>query len=75
VQAIANAVVGAVTSYAAGNNALTGAAGAVSGELMAKQVMTQLYPGKTISELTETEKQRNRRYPHSAHWPQASLAA
>ena len=56
-QAIAHAVVGAVTSYAAGNNALAGAAGAVSGELMAKLVMTQLYPGKTTSELTETEKQ------------------
>ncbi len=56
-QAIAHAVVGAVTSYAAGNNALAGAAGAVSGELMAKQVMAQLYPGKTTSELTETEKQ------------------
>ncbi|WP_407637874.1 DNA/RNA non-specific endonuclease [Erwinia oleae] len=56
-QAMAHAVVGAVTSYAAGNSALAGAAGAVSGELMAQLVMNQLYPGKTVSELTETEKQ------------------
>lgn len=56
-QAMAHAVVGAVTSYAAGNSALAGAAGAVSGELMAQLVMNQLYPGKAVSELTETEKQ------------------
>jgi len=47
----------AVASYASGNNALAGAAGAVSGELMAKLVMNQLYPGKAVSDLTETEKQ------------------
>ncbi|MCT4701376.1 hemagglutinin repeat-containing protein [Enterobacteriaceae bacterium H20N1] len=56
-KAMAHAVVGAVTSYAAGNSALAGAAGAVSGELMAQLVMKQLYPGKKVSELTETEKQ------------------
>ncbi|WP_319804279.1 hemagglutinin repeat-containing protein [Pantoea agglomerans] len=56
-QAMAHAVLGAVTSYASGNSALTGAAGAVSGELMAQLVMKQLYPGKTVSGLTETEKQ------------------
>ncbi|MGF7227548.1 filamentous hemagglutinin [Pantoea agglomerans] len=56
-QAMAHAVVGAVASYASGNNALAGAAGAVSGELMAKLVMNQLYPGKAVSDLTETEKQ------------------
>ncbi|MGB9095789.1 hemagglutinin repeat-containing protein [Erwinia sp.] len=56
-QAMAHAVVGAVTSYASGNSALAGAAGAVSGELMAQLVMSQLYPGKTDSELTEKEKQ------------------
>nr|WP_223821168.1 VENN motif pre-toxin domain-containing protein [Pantoea sp. M_3] len=56
-QAMAHAVVGAVTSYASGNSALAGAAGGVSGEVMAKLVMNQLYPGKAISELTETEKQ------------------
>ncbi|KPA05495.1 hemagglutinin repeat-containing protein [Pantoea agglomerans] len=56
-QAMAHAVVGAVASYASGNSALAGTAGAVSGEVMAKLVMNQLYPGKAVSGLTETEKQ------------------
>ena len=57
-QAMAHAVVGAVASYASGNSALAGAAGAVSGEFMAQLVMKQLYPDKTdVSQLTETEKQ------------------
>ena len=56
-QAVAHAVVGAVTARASGANALAGAAGAVSGELMAQAVMSQLYPGRQVSELTETEKQ------------------
>lgn len=56
-KAVAHAVLGAVTSYAAGNSALAGAAGAVTGELMAKLVMDELYPGKKVSELSETEKQ------------------
>uniref|UniRef100_UPI0036D389FE endonuclease toxin domain-containing protein n=1 Tax=Pantoea sp. sgz302252 TaxID=3341827 RepID=UPI0036D389FE len=56
-KAMAHAVVGAVASYASGNSALAGAAGAVSGELMAQLVMKELYPGKAVSELTETEKQ------------------
>ncbi|MFJ5159786.1 hemagglutinin repeat-containing protein [Pantoea sp. NPDC088449] len=56
-QAMAHAVVGAIASYASGHDALAGAAGAVSGELMAKFVMGQLYPGKTADNLTETEKQ------------------
>ncbi|RRZ97076.1 hemagglutinin repeat-containing protein [Erwinia sp. 198] len=56
-KAMAHAVVGAVASYASGNGAVAGAAGAVSGELMAGLVMKQLYPDKAVSELTETEKQ------------------
>ena len=56
-QAMAHVVLGAVTSYAAGNSALAGAAGAVSGEVMAKLVMNQLYPGKAVGDLSETEKQ------------------
>ena len=56
-QAMAHAVVGAVASYASGNSALAGAAGAVSGEVMAKLVMNQLYPGKAVGDLSETEKQ------------------
>ncbi|TPW39313.1 filamentous hemagglutinin N-terminal domain-containing protein, partial [Mixta tenebrionis] len=56
-RAMAHAVVGAVTSWAAGNDAAAGAAGAVSGEVMGQLVMKQLYPGKTVGELTEAEKQ------------------
>ena len=56
-KAMAHAVVRAVASYASGNSALAGAAGAVSGELMAGLVMKQLYPGKEVGDLTETEKQ------------------
>lgn len=56
-QAMAHAVVGAIASYASGHDALAGAAGALSGELMAKLVMDQLYPGKTVDSLSETEKQ------------------
>ena len=56
-QAMAHAVLGAVTSYASGNSALAGAAGGVSGELMAQLVIKQLYPGKDVGELSEPEKQ------------------
>ncbi|MBK0000013.1 hemagglutinin repeat-containing protein [Erwinia sp. S38] len=56
-RAMAHAVVGAIVSYEAGNSAAAGAAGAVSGELMAQLVMNKLYPGKQVSDLTETEKQ------------------
>ncbi|WP_411556351.1 hemagglutinin repeat-containing protein [Pantoea agglomerans] len=56
-QAMAHAVVGAVTSYASGNSALAGAAGAVSGELMAQLVMDQLYPGKKVGDLSEEQRQ------------------
>ncbi|WP_313656402.1 VENN motif pre-toxin domain-containing protein, partial [Pantoea sp.] len=56
-QAMAHAVLGAVTSYASGNSALAGAAGGVSGELMAQLVMRQLYLGKATGDLSETEKQ------------------
>lgn len=54
---MAHAVVGAVVVQASGNSAAAGAAGAVSGELMAQLVMSQLYPGKSVSELTEDQKQ------------------
>ncbi|NEG81149.1 filamentous hemagglutinin [Pantoea agglomerans] len=54
---MAHAVLGAVTSYTSGNSALAGAAGGVSGELMAQLVMKQLYPGKAVGDLSEIEKQ------------------
>ncbi|MDT3252731.1 hemagglutinin repeat-containing protein [Serratia sp. root2] len=56
-RAMAHAVVGAVVAQASGNSAAAGAAGAVSGELMAQLVMSQLYPGKSVNELTEDQKQ------------------
>jgi filamentous hemagglutinin len=50
---MAHAVLGAVLAKAQGGSALAGAAGASVGELIA----SQLYPGKSREELTESEKQ------------------
>jgi filamentous hemagglutinin len=50
---MAHAVLGAVTSYAAGNTALAGASGAVMGEYIAQQ----LYPGVKRSDLSEEQRQ------------------
>ena len=50
---IAHAVVGAVTSYAAGNSALAGASGAAMGEYIAQQ----LYPGVRRDDLSEEQRQ------------------
>ncbi|WP_336756989.1 hemagglutinin repeat-containing protein [Pantoea sp. USHLN298] len=50
---MAHAVLGAVTSYAAGNSALAGASGAVMGEYIAQQ----LYPGVKRSDLSEEQRQ------------------
>ncbi|MDW8847093.1 VENN motif pre-toxin domain-containing protein [Erwinia sp. MMLR14_017] len=50
---MAHAVVGAVTSYAAGNSALAGASGAAMGEFIAQQ----LYPGIDRENLNEEQKQ------------------
>ncbi|MBD8262794.1 hemagglutinin repeat-containing protein [Pantoea agglomerans] len=50
---MAHAVLGAVTSYAAGNAALAGASGAVMGEYIAQQ----LYPGVKRSDLSEEQRQ------------------
>ena len=51
----AHAVVNAALSLAQGNNALAGAAGAATGEVVG-MIATQMY-GKPVSELSETEKQ------------------
>ncbi|OWS74103.1 hypothetical protein CBW22_17150 [Pantoea sp. VS1] len=56
-KAMAHAVVGAVTSWAAGNSAAAGATGAVSGELMGQLIMHSMYPGKQVSDLQESDKQ------------------
>ncbi|EOI3549103.1 hemagglutinin repeat-containing protein [Cronobacter dublinensis] len=55
--AIAHAIVGGIVAELSGRNGLAGAAGAASGELAAKALMTELYPGKTASQLSEEEKQ------------------
>ncbi|EFA5327402.1 hypothetical protein EYX55_26715 [Escherichia coli] len=51
----AHAVVNAALSLAQGNNALAGAAGAATGEVVG-MIATQIYD-KSVSELSETEKQ------------------
>ncbi|EFA9201528.1 hypothetical protein C2696_005146 [Escherichia coli] len=51
----AHAVVNAALSLAQGKNALAGAAGAATGEVVG-MIATQMY-GKPVSELSETEKQ------------------
>ncbi|TLD74109.1 filamentous hemagglutinin N-terminal domain-containing protein [Escherichia coli] len=51
----AHAVVNAVLAVAQGNNALAGAAGAATGEVVGI-IATQMY-GKPVNELSETEKQ------------------
>ncbi|MDI6478234.1 hemagglutinin repeat-containing protein [Cronobacter dublinensis] len=55
--AVAHAIVGGIVAELSGRNGLAGAAGAASGELAAKALMTELYPGKTASQLSEEEKQ------------------
>ncbi|WP_233499028.1 hemagglutinin repeat-containing protein, partial [Pantoea graminicola] len=50
---MAHAVLGAVTSYAAGNSALAGASGAAMGEYIAQQ----LYPGVRRDDLSEEQRQ------------------
>jgi len=54
---MAHAVAGAVLAQLAGNSATAGAAGAAGGELMARAILSSMYPGKQASELTQEEKQ------------------
>ncbi|WP_304413315.1 MULTISPECIES: hemagglutinin repeat-containing protein [unclassified Serratia (in: enterobacteria)] len=53
--AMAHAVLGAVTAYASGNNALAGAAGAATAELMAPVIIASM--GWDKDKLTEEQKQ------------------
>ncbi|GKW01861.1 hypothetical protein PEC301877_06760 [Pectobacterium carotovorum subsp. carotovorum] len=55
--AMAHAVVGAVVAQLSGQDAAAGAIGASSGELIARAIMADQYPGKTSNDLTEEEKQ------------------
>jgi len=54
---IAHAVLGGVVASLQGNSAAAGAAGALTGELAARTIKEQLFPGKSNSELSESDKQ------------------
>ena len=55
-RALAHAATGAAIAYMSGNNATSGAVGAVSGELMTKFAAQSLYPDKTLDQLTVAER-------------------
>lgn len=55
--AMAHAVWGAVAAQAGGNSVLAGAAGAAGGELMARYIAGEMYPGVRPEDLSEEQKQ------------------
>ena len=54
---LAHAVWGAIAAEMSGNSAAAGAAGAAGGELAARYLVSQLYPGVKPEDLTEEQKQ------------------
>lgn len=54
---IAHALLGGAVAALQGNNVAEGATGALSGELAARVIMEQLYPGKNARDLSESDKQ------------------
>ncbi|MBG3014627.1 hemagglutinin repeat-containing protein [Proteus faecis] len=56
--ALAHTILGAVTAELNNQSAVAGGLGAGGGELAARVIASNLYPNKTISELTENEKQQ-----------------
>ncbi|RLO44239.1 hemagglutinin repeat-containing protein [Serratia marcescens] len=56
--AMAHAVLGAVTAQLNNQSAAAGGLGAGGGELAARYIAGQLYPGKTAQQLSESEKQQ-----------------
>ncbi|EKT64537.1 filamentous hemagglutinin outer membrane protein [Providencia burhodogranariea DSM 19968] len=56
--AMAHAVLGAVVAELNNQSAVAGGLGAGGGELSAKVIMDTLFPGKKVSDLTESEKQQ-----------------
>ncbi|OKP50299.1 filamentous hemagglutinin [Serratia marcescens] len=56
--AMAHAVLGAITAELNQQSAAAGAVGAGGGELAARVIAGQLFPGKAASELSESEKQQ-----------------
>lgn len=58
VNAMAHAVLGAVTAQLNNQSGVAGGLGAGGGELAARYIAGQLFPGKKASELSESEKQQ-----------------
>ncbi|WP_224750619.1 VENN motif pre-toxin domain-containing protein, partial [Erwinia aphidicola] len=56
--AMAHAVLGAVTAQLNNQSSLAGGLGAGGGELAARYIAGQLFPGKTADQLSESEKQQ-----------------
>ncbi|GAB3412978.1 hypothetical protein GCM10027361_24200 [Erwinia aphidicola] len=56
--AMAHAVLGAVTAQLNNQSAVAGGLGAGGGELAARYIAGQLFPGKTADQLSESEKQQ-----------------
>jgi len=56
--AMAHAVLGAVTAQLNNQSAVAGGLGAGGGELAARYIAGQLFPGKTAEQLSESEKQQ-----------------
>lgn len=56
--AMAHAVLGAVTAQLNNQSAAAGGLGAGGGELAARLIAGELYPGKTVAQLSESEKQQ-----------------
>ncbi|AML59000.1 Putative large exoprotein involved in heme utilization or adhesion of ShlA/HecA/FhaA family [Serratia rubidaea] len=56
--AMAHAVLGAVTAQLNNQSAVAGGLGAGGGELTARYIAGQLFPGKKVSELSENERQQ-----------------
>ncbi|WP_049193208.1 VENN motif pre-toxin domain-containing protein, partial [Serratia marcescens] len=56
--AMAHAVLGAVTAELNNQSAAAGGLGAGGGELAARYIAGQLFPGKTAEQLSESEKQQ-----------------
>ncbi|AEG96723.1 Protein PalA [Klebsiella aerogenes] len=54
---IAHAILGGAVAALQGGNAAAGAAGAATGELVAKAILETMYPGRQASDLSESDKQ------------------
>ena len=57
VNTVAHAILGGAVAALQGNSAVSGAAGAATGELVARAIADIYYPGVKMSDLTESQKQ------------------